>query len=357
MTWDVLPARELSAEVCSAWERLCAGNPELTSPYFSPRFAVHVGAVRSRAMIGVYSESGQIRAVLPFERGVLGLGRPIAGPVSDYQALIAAPGFEMDPREVVRGCGLSAWCFDHLLASQTAFAPFHTRVVESPVLDLSGGYEAYIEARKAEGSQEIRNLPRKARKMEREVGPIRFEARSTDREAMAALLRWKSEQCLATSHADVFKPHWTRDLVERIWGDRTDSFEGILSTLHAGDTLVAAHFGMRSSTVWHWWFPVYNHEHAQYSPGIILLMKMAEVAPSMGLNAIDFGKGDSEYKNRLKNRAVLVAEGAVELPSVLRTLRSVRRSAELWADRGALGVPIKLPLKALARWERSRKFA
>ena len=149
MKWEVIPAKDLPADVCAAWESMGASSAELSSPYFSPAFSAHVGAVRERARVGVCSDAGGIRAVLPFERCPMGLGRPIGGPVSDYQAFISAPGFEADPREVVRGCDLSAWRFDHLLASQAAFAPYHTSVSESPVLDLSGGYEAYIEARTA----------------------------------------------------------------------------------------------------------------------------------------------------------------------------------------------------------------
>ncbi len=356
MKYEVVPARSVAPEIVSAWEALLASNPALASPYFSASFAAAVGAVREDAFVGLARDSTGICALLPFQRGAMGAGRPIGGAISDYQALVSSPGLRIDPREMVRGLGLSSWHFDHLIASQKDFAPHHTRIAESPVMDLSGGYTAYIEARKAAGSQEVRNLPRKSRKLEREVGPIRFESRSRDRAAMATLQRWKTEQCRATGHADVFEPVWTRELLDRLWAEKTDSFEGTLSTLHAGDTLVAAHFGMRSRTVWHWWFPGYSHEHAEYSPGIILLMRMAEAAEGLGLTAIDFGKGDSEYKNRLKNSSVLVAEGAVELPSLRRTLSGVRRSAERWAASGPLGAVIRLPLAALSRWERARKF-
>lgn len=358
MNVEVVPGREISGELARAWDAMHQGEPGLASPYFSPRFTQAVASVRDDAFVAVVSDAGRPVGFLPFQRAARGgAGRPIAGALSDYQAFIVRSGFDYDPRELIKSCGMSSFRYDHLLAAQTPFEPFHTARADSPVMDLSGGYEAYVEARKAAGSQEIRNLPRKARKLEREVGPIRFEVRSTSAADLATLRAWKTAQCLAVGGADVFEPAWTRELVDTIWHapDTGDGFSGMFSTLHAGDTLVAAHFGMRSRTVWHWWFPVYSHEHGAYSPGIILLLKMAEVAQGLGLTVIDFGKGDNEYKQRMKTGSIPLAEGVVEVGS--STLGKVRRWAEKRAEAGGLGSALKLPLKVVRKIEHKRKFS
>lgn len=114
----------------------------------------------------------------------------------------------------------------------------------------------------------------------------------------------------------------------------------MLSVLYAGDRMVAAHFGMRSATVWHYWFPAYDPAYAKYSPGVILLLKMAESAPAQGLKIIDLGCGEHSYKWRLMNGFVPTAKGSVELPGVVTTARRVQQTplrVRRWVGRTPLG--------------------
>jgi CelD/BcsL family acetyltransferase involved in cellulose biosynthesis len=100
----------------------------------------------------------------------------------------------------------------------------------------------------------------------------------------------------------------------------------MLSLLYAGKQLVAGHLGMRSRTVWHYWFPAYDRQFAKFSPGLILLLKMAQEAEELGLRCIDLGTGLTLYKRRLMNAAVSVAEGSVERSSCLLLSRSLKRN-------------------------------
>ena len=74
---------------------------------------------------------------------------------------------------------------------------------------------------------------------------------------------------------------------------------------------MAAHFSMRSSNVWHYWFPAFDPQFQIYSPGVLLLLEMIAGAPKLGIKTIDFGKGDQDYKLRFANRKVPLIEGAV----------------------------------------------
>src|SRR6266478_2919374 len=102
----------------------------------------------------------------------------------------------------------------------------------------------------------------------------------------------------------------------------------MFSLIYTGDKLLAGHLGMRSRTVWHYWFPAYDSQFAKYSPGLLLLLKMAEHAPQIGLRTIDLGTGLTLYKRRLMNASISVAEGSVERPSWLSFLRRARRKAK-----------------------------
>jgi CelD/BcsL family acetyltransferase involved in cellulose biosynthesis len=161
--------------------------------------------------------------------------------------------------------------------------------------------------------------------MEREIGPLHFVPHSSDPKLLAQVLAWKSEQYRRSGWPDLFATDWGRALVQGIHGLRSPSFAGVLSLLYAGQHLVAGHMGMSSRTIWHYWFPAYDTRFAKYSPGMILLLKMAQHAEELGFDTIDMGTGIGLYKKRLMNACVPVAEGSVEAPSCLRVLRSMRR--------------------------------
>ena len=139
-------------------------------------------------------------------------------------------------------------------------------------------------------------------------------------------MKWKLDRYGSWGYTDVLAVDWARRLLERIHATQTTGFAGVLSVLYAGGDLVAAHMGMRSRTLWHYWFPAYNPKYARYSPGLILLLKMAERAEAEGLSRIELGGPDDYlYKRRLMNSEIAIAEGAVERTSIVTTARRWRR--------------------------------
>jgi CelD/BcsL family acetyltransferase involved in cellulose biosynthesis len=214
----------------------------------------------------------------------------------------------------LRGCGLVRWHFNHLLASQEPFIKYHVLREISPLLDLNDGFEAYAAGLRLAGSKVLERIGARKRKLERDVGPVRFEAQVLDSKTLDLLLRWKAAQYVRTGYASPFQTGWIRGLIERIHAAQDEDFAGMLSVLYAGDQLIAGHFGMRSRSIWHYWFPSYDVNFGAYSPGLITLLEMARSAQALGLSAIDLGRGLSPYKRRLMNASVPIAEGVVELP-------------------------------------------
>jgi CelD/BcsL family acetyltransferase involved in cellulose biosynthesis len=279
--------------------------------------------VRNDVEIAVIESDGKIVGFFPFHRRNR-VARPVGEVISDYQGIICRSDFEFSPTELLKQSRLIAWEFDHLVAGQLSFAAFQRAVEPSPQIDLSRGYEAYVGERKESGSKLIKKVGNLVRRIEREIGAIRFLEDAADGAAFATVIGWKSDQYRRSGKHDLFASGWIHEVIRRILATRVDSFSGTLSLLYAGDRLVAGHVGMRSRRVWHYWFPSYDHEVAAYSPGLILLLKMAEQAPTIGAPLIDLGKGVSPYKERLMNSTTLLASGSIELPS----WRAYRR--KLW---------------------------
>jgi CelD/BcsL family acetyltransferase involved in cellulose biosynthesis len=331
----VIPGAAIDSALLQRWRALQHSNPNLQNPCFTPEFTQAVAAARNDVEVGIIEDRGETVAIFPFQRKTGARGIPVGGIVSDYQGLICRPNFSCDPKELLKACGLISWDFDRLLATQQSFKPFHKLCEPSALIDLSEGYEAYVAERRAAGTEQIKKCMNLMRRLELEIGQIRFVPHSPDRSTLSKVLDWKSEQYRKTGWRDLFSLKWGRSLVEQIHATQSENFAGMLSLLYAGNHLVAGHIGMRSRSVWHYWFPAYDPQFAKYSPGLLLLLKMAEHAPEIGLRTIDLGTGLTLYKRRLMNASVSVAEGSVERPSWLSFVRHAGRKAKRLLSIGA----------------------
>ncbi len=348
----VLKPGSLSAAQRAAWSAIQCADPRFESPFFRPEFTLAMAAVRSDVQVGVMEDGGEPVAFLPFQRSGR-VGRPVGGPLSDYQGVIARAGARWDAAELIRACGLAAWRFDHLIAAQDEFAAYHRRIEPSPFLELKDGFDAYRSALAASNQRYLAATFRQARQLGREVGPVRVQVASADRAALALLLRWKSAQYVRSGDADLFAFPWARALLERLLETRGERFAGVLSLLFAGDHLVAAHMGLGAGGVLHWWFPAYDRAHAKYSPGRILLAEVAQQAPAHGIRRIDLGRGLDEYKQRAMSGAVDVASGAVDSRVLAPWLREqwyeTRERITRSPLRGIARVPARLAHR-VTRW-------
>jgi CelD/BcsL family acetyltransferase involved in cellulose biosynthesis len=133
-------------------------------------------------------------------------------------------------------------------------------------------------------------------------------------------------------------------------------FAGILSALYVEDTLLAAHMGMRSERVWHYWFPAFNKAYAKYSPGLLLLLEMARAAPAMGIATIDLGAGTESYKARMGSGSIRVARGEIELPSVAVALRQTQKLVERCAVSWPLAAATSTPRRVVRRFRKWARF-
>lgn len=310
-----------------------AGYAALANPFLSPEFAVAVGRTRPNAQVAVLMDGQSIAGFFPFERRRLGMGVPIGGWLSHYQGLIHAPGAEWEPRELLRGCQLSAWQFDNLIIGQQPFRPYHAITGPSPMIDLADGFDAYYAMLRAKSPRFCKELARKTRKLGREVGELRVVVDSRDNNLLHRLMAWKSDQYRRTGCADTFERPWVVSLFESLLATPSSYAGGLLSVLFAGDQPVAAQFGLRTGNLLVGWYTGYDTRFARYSPGMIHLMQMAEQLAATGICAIYMGKGSKKYTMALRSHDVLVAEGVVTGRSVLGSVHGIQRASTRWAVR------------------------
>jgi len=364
MKINVIPAGRLSPDQVSAWGRLQSANPTLDSPFFRPEFTQAVAAVRDDVDVAVLEEADRPVGFFPFHPGRFQVGLPVGYPLSDFQGVIAGYDLAWDPKHLLRGCRLKGWRFNHLLACQAPFGPYHCVPADSPYMDLSRGFAAYVQEREAAGCDQFRNVRRKARKAEREIGPVRFEMHTDDQRVFHALLAWKTSQYRRQKATNYLAPAWSVALLENLRSSRVSDpggawlsqetgqkvFSGVLSALYVGNRLAAAHLGMRSFGVLHFWFPAYDPELGKYSPGLVLLVEMARAAAARGIRRIDLGRGNERYKRSLMSGAIPLAEGAVDL----RPAAALLRCGWLRMRESLRGSLLHLPVRYVVRSIRRR---
>ena len=337
MQISVVRPEELAPADIAAWRAMQRSTQSLANPFLSPDFTVAVGRVRPNARVAVLTDGTSAAGFFPFERRRLGAGAPIAAGLTDCQGLIHAPGLHWDARELLRACRISVWQFDHLTDSQGSFHQYQSVLAPSPVIDLADGFESYYRKLRLKSPAFCSTLARKSRKLEREVGEVRFEVDSPDVSALRLLMSWKSAQYRRTGRLDRFSHPWVIDLLESLSAIRGSDFGGVLSVLYAGDLPVAIHFGIRSDHVLAYWFPAYDPEFGRYSPGLISLLRMAQDSPALGVRLIDLGKGPHRYKETLKSADIFVAEGMVTGRSPLAAAHRARVTSVQWAMRTVRG--------------------
>jgi CelD/BcsL family acetyltransferase involved in cellulose biosynthesis len=351
----VVPVNQLTPAHLSTWTDLQNADPTLDSPYFRPEFTQAVAAVRDDVEVAILEEHGSIVGFFPFQRGSGGKGRPAGGPMSGFHGVIARQGLVWDPRELIRACRLAVWSFDDLPVTQTPFLPYHYGVTESGFMDLANGFEAYKKERRGEGSEVIKKTMKKWRKLEREEGPIRFVPHTTDPAVFEALKTWKSAQYERTGAVNIFSFGWTLQLLERILASSDPTFGGMLSALYVGDRLIAAEYGMRSHGVLQRWFPAYDTELGQYSPGMILVLELARSAESLGLKRFDLGKGNpylgpDQSKTSFMTGSIQVAQGSVSRSALAHRARRWWFHARGWLRNSPLSEPLRRWSRPVRAW-------
>ncbi len=335
MKISVVHPGELREKELAAWRCFQHAQPTLASPFLSPEFTCAVGRLRRRALVAVLRDGPQTVGFFPFELRAFGVGVPIAAGLNNCQGLVHAPDVEWDPHHLLRACGLAVWKF-HLVDGQKPFEHYHRIRTPSPLMDLSGGYGAFVALQHRKSSMSagesvrmsLKELASKERRLARDVGDLRFVFDSSDSRALRTLMAWKATQCQQTGATNLFARRWVVGLLEAMLETRTDHFAGVLSQLYAGEQLVGLQFGLRCGPLLAGWHITYNSALRRYSPGLIQIRQLAQAAADAGIHRIDMGRGAAPYKAMFSSQDPVVAEGEVVRRSLGAPLQKARYASE-----------------------------
>jgi CelD/BcsL family acetyltransferase involved in cellulose biosynthesis len=327
VTIRILAGADIDASVTASWRLIQASSPSYDSPFLTPEFTQAIAEVRRDVRIAIIEDAGHVAGIFPYQLGRFRSGEPVGATLNDVHGVLCDPEAFVDVLATLRACGLSRWSFHHMLADQaTSLGAPDLVMRQSHAIGLADGIEAYRSALKDRGSSIVKDCTYYRRRLERENGPVRFTPRSTDRGLLETLFAWKSAQYKATGVDDILAEPWVREALERIHAVSSETFSGMLSVIHAGDKPIAIHLGMRTARTWNYWFPRHDEAYAKNSPGMVLLMAIAEQAAEAGVRRIEMGYGsETSYKMRFRTTGDSLAAGSVDLPSVVTTLRSLRR--------------------------------
>jgi CelD/BcsL family acetyltransferase involved in cellulose biosynthesis len=299
----VLAPSRLEPELQQLWRTWCAESPGLRRAFLSLDFALAVEAVHPHVRVAVIYAAGVPSAFLPFQQAspldrVLGRAERLGAAMSDYFGIVAAPGFRISSEELLRLSGLSFYPYNHLDETQLSIVPDNdTRRQTGLLIRLEDGPEAYWNDLTLKDKDFVQDTQRRERQLAARVGPlVCVHSTQPDPAPLVHLIEAKRRQYQATGVEDALAAPWTTRLLHQLLGSRSQQCAPFLSTLHAGDTWVASHFGLRFEERLHYWFPVYNPELKRYAPGRLLLKATIDAARDHGIRIIDRGEGESQAK-------------------------------------------------------------
>jgi CelD/BcsL family acetyltransferase involved in cellulose biosynthesis len=338
MRLDCAPAANLTERDWQTWDAIRNDTPGLSSPYFASEFCRAVARCSPDLFVARISVSREVVGFFPFHRSRWSTGWPLAKWLSDYHGLIARDDLAIDLLDLVKGCGLKTFDFDHVPATQRSFLRFSRGSSPSHTIDLRAGFDDYV-ANVNGRSSILRATWRRRRQLAREMGSVRFVYQTEHPAALSTLMKLKSLQYARTGARDLFADWWTVELLETVLRAQGPRLSGVLSVLLVDEQIAALLLSIRSMNVLHCWFSAYDTKFARCSPGIILLLDLAKAAPTHGVDIVDLGRGTYPYKARLATGTVDLLHGRIERPSAVAAWRTARRGVRRLAGWLSSGRP------------------
>ena len=232
-----------------------------------------------------------------FFHRLFGIGQRIAGELSDYYGIIAKPEIKIDPRELLSLSRLSAILFTHLDEAQLASGLRGEAPEPGHLVDFPEGAQLFWQQKRSLDKKFTSDTERRERRLVQELGAISFELQASNSEReFEKLIAAKREQYARTKVDDPLQNESDTRFLRELLEVNHPLCSGMISTLYAGDTWVASHFGLRCNKTLHYWFPAYNSKLHSYGPGRLLFKKVIEQSELVGISRIDRGAGDTSAK-------------------------------------------------------------
>lgn len=351
MKFSQIIAGELDADLLMQWQLLQSISPVYHSPYYHPQYSQIIAAARPDVRVLVIEDAGQVIGFFPYHKINRFRAGVIGGGLTDYQGPVCSFQHRLPVGEMLKAMGVAYMGFNHMPQERLDFSAYAWSESRSLTLNLEGGFTAYAQRlNDKRDASLLKKVETNERKLAKKFGALSFTMDSGSATEFDALLSGKSAQFTRTLGAehDIFATPWIREVAQGIFSQHSADFSGILSSLYAGDKMIAAHFGMRSGHVLHYWFPWYDTDYAEFSPGLILLASCARAAQTHQIELIDLGRGEQAYKLRFATGFIPLCEGAVSVPNAISKAQCAYLSARTHLKESYLG-------KAIRKWKNGKR--
>ena len=350
MNIQTMRPKDLSRFDIDAWLEYSCKGTGFDSPFFHPGYVAAMAEFRPHVEVSVIRSHGAAVGFFASERYCQHAAQPLGVKLADFQGVVGPRGVEISFDDLLDGTNLSCFHYDHWLADQTENESTMD-VSASPFMDLGDGYEEYLARRRAAGSSLLSQTVRKQRKLEREIGPLTFTWNDSDPAALQYLWKWKAIQREQSQTVNILEFDWVRKFLTSLCQARVDGLQGVVSTLRIGDRIIAVHLGMHTASALHYWFPAYDADFGRYSPGSILLLRLAERCAEVGISRIDLGKGEDRYKDSFATGSISVAAGTADRYAMRSVVRSSFHRSKKWIKSSPLGSAAEIPKRVIRQWQ------
>ncbi|CAM3755172.1 GNAT family N-acetyltransferase [Litorimonas haliclonae] len=316
---DVLPA-----SVTSAWPKLRSSNPRLYSPYFHPDYTKTIASLVDNVRIAVAEDEKEILAILPFQGERF--ARPIGAPMTDYHGLICRPDCGLTIGDILKDSSVGAFHYSALVENGMHNSENTSR---GAMIYFPDGAEAWKKAQSSSYTRHMKDLRRRTRKSDEQIGSSRFEFRSQNPDLLKTLFKWKIAQYERSGFYNIFGVEWTSQLLRDLWERpicaplRVD-----MHALYIGDRLAAIDTGLTDGTTYHSWIVAYDPTLGIYSPGARLLNAILDKSDDLGYERLDLGVGIDAFKRHYATEDVTTSSGFTPISGPAAALAQVYDAAE-----------------------------
>ena len=281
------------------------------TPFLSPQHALVADTVMDDVWVLVISDDHGPTAFLPLQR-TGDRGRPLLDACNDGDGMVQRSGASLDVSGALRQVGLASFTFGHTPVVADGLCRFHEARALSSIVDLPFGFEDYAQQLRDRGSSVLSEAARKARRLAREEGDLRFDIDVEEGGAAAILVRMKAEQLPPVERERFLAAPVGEFITAAGRLPASEDYESILSVLWAGDTPVAVHWGLRRGPLLVSVVPAYSTALARCSPGLLLHIELLRQVEKLGVTRLELGLGANPVKKRLRTGTQALAAGTVE---------------------------------------------
>lgn len=306
---EIVQIRDLTEHDAGQWTQWRMQRPELVGPYFDIRYVRAIGADVPGARVARLYNEGKVAGYFAYQirAGVL---QPLGAPLSDYHALISAPGYVPDLNALLKAAGAKRLDFQGWVGAmddQAQTVKLQRRAALTP-----DGFDAWYEKQNHEHHKFFKNIGRCERNIVKDFGGFDFAWERVTPEVMDRIIGLKREQYQKTGLHDIFNCGWTRGMLVNLANLPGEDYGLRAGVFRHEGKLVAAEISLVDKDSVHLWFPAYDPAYYRYSAGIVLTMAIIRHLAPLGYTSFDFGTGGEDYKSPMTVHAGECLEGSLQ---------------------------------------------